>query len=136
MFTQYQCSENQKIPMVFSFTNCNVVSNISLFIKLLKLIRLVMAQEIKYLIFSFLRSGNKAKHDVEFHHLRSNPSRIRWKEGNGNVLMGTECLKTRFLGSLCLPCYVQYIPWSFLKNIYYYKVVTLHFFKCHLDINH
>ena len=33
----------------------------------------------KYFIFSFPRSGNKAKHGVEFHHLTHNASKIRQK---------------------------------------------------------
>ena len=49
--------------------------------------------EIKYLIFSFPRSGNETKRDVD--KLRSN-------------LMGMKCLNIRFPGSLCLSCYVGY----------------------------
>ena len=42
----------------------------------------VRVQEVKYLIFSFLRSGVEAKHDVELHHSTSTPPDWR-KMGNG-----------------------------------------------------
>ena len=61
---------------------------------------------IKYLLFSFLRSGNEAKRVVEFRLWTSNVLRIQRKVGNENVFIGTECLNTRFLGSLCLTWYV------------------------------
>ena len=58
----------------------------------------------KYFIFSFPRSGNKAKHGVEFRHLTPNfATKIRQKVRNGNVLMKTECLNTGSQGSPRLP---------------------------------
>ena len=39
-----------------------------------------MKLTIEYL---FPRSGNKAKHGVEFHHLTRNALRIQWKVWNG-----------------------------------------------------
>ena len=64
-------------------------------------------EEMKYFIFSFRRSDNEAERGVEFRHSTRNASRIRWKVGNGCVLMGMECFNTRFPCSLCLLRYVQ-----------------------------
>ena len=36
-------------------------------------------EEMKYLIFEFLRPRKEAMSGVEFHHLTCNPSRTRWK---------------------------------------------------------
>ena len=54
----------------------------------------------KYLIFSFLRSGNEIERGVEFHHLVRNAINQNSAEsGSGSDLMGMECLSTRFPGS-------------------------------------
>ena len=77
-----------------------------------------MAQEqcpfvvIKYLIFIFLLSfiyyGNaNSNHYLEFRHLKRDASRIWRRMRDGSVLIRTEYLKPRLLGSLRLPCYVQ-----------------------------
>ena len=55
-------------------------------------------EEMKYLIFSFLCSGVKAKRGVDLCHSTRNVSRIRRKMGNKSVLT---------LGSLCQPCCVR-----------------------------
>ena len=55
-------------------------------------------ERIKYLIFSFPRSGNEAKRGVEHYHSTRNDSRIRQKVENVSVLMGTECFSTRLPG--------------------------------------
>ena len=44
---------------------------------------------------------------MEFPYSTRNASRIRLRVGNGSVLMGTECLNTRFIGYLYLPYYVR-----------------------------
>ena len=41
----------------------------------------------KYFIFSSSLSGNEAKRGVELRHSTRNASRIRWKVGNGNIVM-------------------------------------------------
>ena len=53
-------------------------------------------EEIEYFISSFARSGTEAKRGVELHHLTRIAFRIRRKMGNGSVLIGTECLNTRY----------------------------------------
>ena len=69
----------------------------------------------KHLIILFPRSRNEAKGGVQFRDLRKDVSRMPpefRKVGNGSFLMATECLNTRFPGSLCLPCYMQDKAWS------------------------
>ena len=55
----------------------------------------------KHLIFSFLRSGNKAKPGVDFCHSTPKPSRIRFrrKVRNRSALMGTECINIDVRGT-------------------------------------
>ena len=60
---------------------------------------------------------------VEFCHSTCNASSIRRKAENESVLMGKECLNTRFLGSLCLPSYVRYyymiyLTLTFCRTLY------------------
>ena len=50
----------------------------------------------------FSCSGTKIKRGVEFRNLIRNASRIRWKVSR-SVLMGTECLHTRFPGPYAYP---------------------------------
>ena len=59
-------------------------------------------------LFLFILTGcsNEAKRGVGFHHSTRNASRVRQKEGNGSVLMRSECPNTRFPGSLCLSYFV------------------------------
>ena len=54
----------------------------------------------KYLIFSYPDSSNDAMHGVEFRHATRFGSRIWRKVANGSVVMETECVNTRFPGSL------------------------------------
>ena len=49
----------------------------------------------KYLVFSFPRSGNGVKRGVEFRHSIRNVSIIRRKVENESALMGTESPYTR-----------------------------------------
>ena len=50
----------------------------------------------KYLIFSFPRSGNKAKCGVKLRQSTRNASKVRRKVEKKSVLMGTGCLNTKF----------------------------------------
>ena len=59
-------------------------------------------EEMKYL-FTFLRSGVKAKRGVEFRHSTRNALRTRQKVGSGSVLKR---------GFLCLPCSLWNTAWS------------------------
>ena len=48
-----------------------------------------LREQMKYLIFSFLRTGVEAKRGVKFRHSTHNASRIRCKIRSGSILMGT-----------------------------------------------
>ena len=65
-------------------------------------------EEMKYWILSFPCSGNEAKAWRWVQPL--NTQCIRNSEvGNGSILIRTECLTTRYPGSLCLPCAILYV---------------------------
>ena len=81
-----------------------------------------------YLIFSFLRSGNKATGRIEFHNTTRGASRIRPELGNGSVLMKTGFLSARIPGFLCLPCYATATAWTWKKSIY---LIFFIFLKCY-----
>ena len=55
-------------------------------------------------LFSFPRSGNKAKRGVEFRHSTRNDSKTLEESGERNVLA---------LGSFCLPC----LPICWIQNV-------------------
>ena len=61
-----------------------------------------LLEKITFLIFSFPLSANKTNVMLIRYSTR-NASKIRWKLGNGSVLMRTEYLNTRFPGFLRLP---------------------------------
>ena len=66
----------------------------------------------KHWIFLFCLSGYVVGRCIELRYSTHNASKIRRKLENGSVSMGTECLNTTFLCSLCLACYV----WHQLKG--------------------
>ena len=63
--------------------------------------------KMKYLTFSFPRSGKEAKCGIEFRHSTCNASRVWRRLENESVLMGAEYLNTRFPGAPYRPYHVR-----------------------------
>ena len=57
-----------------------------------------------FVVIVYQGKEGKQRH-VEFRHLTRNASKIRRNFGHDSVVTGTECINTRFLSSLYLPCY-------------------------------
>ena len=86
-FTVRRCGATLRQPLTtsFSFFPINIEKD-----------NLLSKNNLPFYAWICFIFSNETKLGVEICHLTRSASKIRRKRGNGSVLMGTECLNTRF----------------------------------------